>query len=293
MRERLAQHGIRAELVTVRTSGDEGRGAPRAGLAVKGLFTREIDDRLLSGSLDCAVHSLKDLMIALTPGLTVAAFVERADPRDALVTRREGGLDSLPDGASVGTSSVRRRAALLAVRPDLKLVSLRGNVPTRVARVDDGTVDAVVVALAGVSRLGLGDRAVPLDPAVVVPAAGQGTIAVEVRAHDQTTVRAVRALDDASVRVAVTAERAALGKLETGCNVPIGAVCLAGDDGLQLRVTVYAHDGSSVLTTQLPVDSADPAASGAAAADDLLARGAAPLIAAAASAQAEEGSRGP
>lgn len=289
MRARLGEHGITAELVTVRTAGDEGRGAPRAGLAVKGLFTREIDEQLLAGTIDCAVHSLKDLMIALPPGVAIAAFPERADPRDAVVTRDGGGLDSLPAGARVGTSSVRRRAAILALRPDVSIVPLRGNVPTRVRRVDDGTVDAAVVAMAGLTRLGLAERAVPLDPALVVPAAGQGAIAVEARADDEPTLAVLRPLDDASIRVAVTAERAAMGRLETGCNVPIGATCLPAGHEIELRVAVYALDGSTVLTARVPVDPADPAASGAAAADDLLARGAGALIAAAARAQAEEG----
>lgn len=273
----LAARGHDVATVPIRTSGD---GPLRhAGLAVKGLFTKELEEALLESRIDVAVHSLKDLMIRLPPGLVVAAYPERADPRDGLVTVNRSSLEELPRGARVGTSSLRRAAALRAARPDLELVALRGNVPTRVARVDDGMVDGAVLAMAGLERLGLAQRAHPIDPEVLVPAPGQGALALQARARDAATLALLATLDDPEVRRAVEAERAALGELETGCNVPIGAHCRRRADGtLQLRVTVYAAAGGEHLTTTVAIGD-DGVAAGRAAGRALLERGAAELIA--------------
>jgi hydroxymethylbilane synthase len=274
----LAARGVAATLVPIRTGGDDGRTLPGPGVTGKGLFTKEIEDALLAGQVDLAVHSLKDLPTEMPSGLTLAAFPERADVRDALVSRRAGGLEALPARARVGTSSLRRRAALLAARPDLEIVPLRGNVPTRVRRVGAGELDAVVVALAGLTRLGLADGAVPLDPQRHPPAPGQGALAVEVRAGDQRVLDLVRPLDDTGVRTAVVAERAALGALEGGCRAAIGAWCAGEGSGLMLHVRVYPPDGSRRLDASSVVSARDPEAAGLRAADQLLRAGAAELI---------------
>lgn len=274
----LAARGVACDIVVVRTAGDEPR-EPRPGTAVKGLFTKEIEDALLAGDIDVAVHSLKDLAVQVPDGLVVAAFPERADPRDAVVSRSGGSLSELPAGARVGTSSLRRRAAITAFRQDLEIVDLSGNVPTRLKRVDDGTVDAAVVALAGLTRLGLADRAVPLPPEVVTPAPGQGTLALEARAGDSETLALLRALDDPAVRCAAVAERAALGELEGGCNVPIGAHCRVDADGvLRLRVVVYDAAGGPPLEAEVTVSRDAAEAAGRRAAGILLERGAARVI---------------
>lgn len=279
VRELLGRRGVTAEIVIIRTSGDAPGPRP-TGLAVKGLFTKELEEALLGDRVDLAVHSLKDLMVELPEGLVLGAVPERGDPRDALVTRDGCPLERLAAGARVGSSSVRRRAALRAARPDLTVVQLRGNVPTRVRRVEEGRVAAAVLALAGLKRLGLDRHAAPLDPAVFVPAPGQGALAIETRADDRRVRAAVHPLDEPDTRVAVDAERAALAGLGTGCNVPIGAHCRRTGHGLELHVVVWAVDGSRALETRVPVNR-DGAAAGRAAAAELLAQGAGALIAAA------------
>ena len=274
----LARLGTRSELVTVRTSGDEGSARPAQYVEGKGLFTRELEDALLDHRIDAAVHSLKDLGAALPARLELVAYPEREDPRDALVTRSGCALERLPRGARVGTSSLRRIAAIRAARSDLNVVPLRGNVPTRVARVERGELDGAVLALAGLRRLGLVDKAVPLDPTVFVPAPGQGAIAVEIRSDDAVTRAAFQRLDNAEVRVAVEAERAAMAELEGGCRVPLGVVCLGSGGARTLHLRVYALDGSQSLSVQAQVDLANPRASGIEAARRLLAAGAAALI---------------
>ncbi len=276
VQELLAQKGIASELVIIRTSGDVGS-IPKPGLGEtgKGLFTKEIEEALLAGEIDLAVHSLKDLAAEIHRDLTLAAFPEREDPRDALVTATGSTLEELPHRATVGTSSLRRKAALLAARNDLKIVELRGNVPTRVARVGRD-LDGAVLAVAGLRRLGLERRSVVLDPESFPPAPGQGALAIEVRRDDRAALELVASLDDPAVRTAVEAERAALRELEGGCRAAIGAYCseAGSGGGLVLHVTVFAPDGSHSLSVHVPVHPRDPEASGRAAARDLIARGA-------------------
>lgn len=284
-RQLLGARGVAAELVPITTSGDRVGSRPPVGAAVKGLFTKEIEEALRQGRVDVAVHSFKDLLVNPPPGLVVAAVPEREDPRDALVTMGGRGLEDLPSGARVGTSSARRRAAILAQRSDIEVVPLHGNVPTRVRRVEEGTVDAAVLALAGLKRLGLAHHAVPLDPTVVVPAAAQGALAVQARRGDDATLALLAPLDDLEVRAGVEAERAALAGLQADCNVPVGATCLRDGERLTLLVAVYALDGGTALTARVPVDRSDPRSSGARAAADLLGAGAGMLIREAAQAQ--------
>jgi hydroxymethylbilane synthase len=279
VRDLLAARGVTVELITIRTSGDESSGAPPApGTTGKGLFTKEIEDALLDRRIDLAVHSLKDLSAELPGGLTIAAYPEREDPRDALVSVRGGGVTDLPRGARVGTSSLRRRAALLAARGDLDIVTLRGNVPTRVGKVGKDGLEAALLALAGLRRLGLAERAVPLPPDRFPPAPGQGALAIEARADDEPVLSLVRPLDQAAVRHAVEAERGALAELEGGCQAAIGAYCDVGRDGLVLNVVVFAPDGGTVLSARGPVRLDDPAASGRLVARDLMAQGARDLV---------------
>jgi hydroxymethylbilane synthase len=279
VRDLLGARGVRVELITLRTSGDEGSGArPAPGTTGKGLFTKEIEDALLDRRIDLAVHSLKDLSVELPAGLTIAAYPERADPRDALVSTRGGGVSDLPRGARVGTSSLRRRAALLAARGDLDIVPLRGNVPTRLKKVGKDGLDAALLALAGLNRLGLAERAVPLRPDQFPPAPGQGALAIEARVGDQAVLDLLRPLDQPAVRNAVEAERAALAELEGGCQAAIGAYCDSGQDGLILNVRVFAPDGSRALSARGPVDPRDPASGGRMVARDLVSQGARDLV---------------
>jgi hydroxymethylbilane synthase len=278
VRALLSERGVWVDVVVLRTSGDEDRRRPPGpDEAIKGLFTKELEEALLDGRIDAAVHSLKDVAATLPEGLALAAYPERADPRDALVSKLPGGLTGLPAGARVGTSSLRRVAAVRRLRPDVEVVPLRGNVPTRLARVDRGEVDAAVLALAGLRRLGLGAGAIPLEPATFVPAPGQGALAIETRRDDP--VRAtVAALDNPAIRLAVEAERAVMEELEGGCRVPLGAICLPDAGRNRLTACVWSVDGQQALTAQGTIDPRDPRAGGVSVARELLAAGAAALI---------------
>jgi hydroxymethylbilane synthase len=276
----LAQQGIASELVIIRTAGDRRSfPKPQPGETGKGLFAKEIEDALLAGEIDLAVHSLKDLASEIPQGLTLAAFPEREDPRDALVTSQRWTLKTLPRGATLGTSSLRRKAALLAARSDLKIAELRGNVPTRIARVGKD-LDGAVLALAGLKRLGLASTGVPLDPETLPPAPGQGALAIEARCDDRAILALLAPLDDPAVRTSVEAERAALRELEGGCRAAIGAYCTQEGSGgeLILHVKVFAPDGSRSLAAQVAVDRKDPKASGRSVARELISRGARELI---------------
>lgn len=286
VRALLGRRGVGTDLVVIRTSGDEVTGGPPdpprgPATAVKRLFTKEIEQALLEDRIDVAVHSLKDLAAVLPDGLTIAAYPERTDPRDSLVSPAGLRLERLTRGGRVGTASVRRRAALLAARPDLEIVPIRGNVPTRLRRLDADGLDAIVLAAAGLERLRVDARSVPLSPDVVTPAPGQGALAVQCRADDADTLLHLRPLDDARVRAQVEAERAALARLEGGCQAPIGALCAGDDGGLVLDVRVYAPDGSQTLHARTAIDEQAPERGGREAAEHLLREGAGELIAAA------------
>lgn len=242
---RTIHPAMRCQAVVLQTTGDRSDG-PLQQMGGIGLFTSEIEQALLGGQIDLAVHSLKDLPTAATPGLVVAATPPREDPRDALVSRYSS-LDALPYRARVGTSSPRRAAQLRALRRDLEVVPLRGNVDTRIRKVQDGEVDAAILAAAGLLRGGWPDAIARfLDPEVMLPAPGQGALAVQVR-EDDVELRAVAAaLDDPVTRAAVTAERAFLTRLAGGCSLPAGALATVGDE-LHLRVLVASGDGSRIV----------------------------------------------
>lgn len=240
------------EIQVIETSGDRNPQASLRRIGGKGVFTKEIEKELLEGRIDIAVHSLKDLPTEETPGLVLGAFLRREDPRDALVARDGRAFDALPPGAKIGTSSLRRQSQLLARRPDLAVQDLRGNVPTRIAKVTDGRLDAVVVAAAGLARLGLIQAATELlDEAWMLPAPGQGILAIQIRASDRTTADVVRGLDDADSRAEATAERALLSGLGGGCLVPVGGRGLARDGRIVLSGFVGHPSGRPSVRSSL------------------------------------------
>ena len=254
---------LRGEPVTYSTLGDRVTGVALARVGDKGLFTRDLEDALRAGDIDAAVHSLKDLPTEPADGLAVGAVLERADAREALVSRLDAPLDRLPPGARVGTSSVRRRSQLLARRPDLHVTDIRGNVPTRIEKVRQGDYDATLLALAGLARLDLAHAAaeiLPLD--VFLPAPGQGALAVQVRADDARMRRLLAPLDHAPSRLATAAERGVLSALGGGCQAPVGAATRWLDvDLLELSTLVAGYDGDTLLRVfaARPVTSDDDA----------------------------------
>ena len=269
--------GRETELVPLTTTGDELRDVSLAKVGGKGLFVKEIEEALLDGRADVAVHSAKDLPGAETPGLVFAAFPERADPRDALVSRFPA-LGDLPHGARVGTGSVRRSAQLLLARPDLSIVPLRGNVPTRLAKLERESLDAVVLACAGLDRLGLADRiAERIDPHRLVPAVGQGALAIQTRRDDPLAAQ-LAVLSDPATATRVAAERACQARLGADCNVPLGAHALLARDRIALRVRLLDPEDGGVVERTLEGDAREAEAIGARAAEQVLAGGGSALL---------------
>jgi hydroxymethylbilane synthase len=271
--------GRETELVPLTTTGDELSDVSLAKVGGKGLFVKEIEEALLDGRADVAVHSAKDLPGAATPGLVFAAFPERADARDALVSPRAARIDDLPHGARVGTGSVRRSAQLLLARPDLSIAPLRGNVPTRLAKLERESLDAVVLACAGLDRLGLADRiAERIDPLRLVPAVGQGALAIQTRRGDPLAAE-LSALSDPATATRVAAERACQAKLGADCNVPLGAHALLAGDRIALRVRLLDPERGAAIERTLEGDARDAEAIGVRAAEQVLAGGGAALLA--------------
>jgi hydroxymethylbilane synthase len=274
VRGRLAALGVNAEIVIIKTRGDAEVDRPLHELEGKGFFTKEIEDALLARQIDVAVHSLKDLPTQLPAGLALAAVPQRHDPREALV----GGasLRDLPTGARVGTSSLRRVTQVRYLRPDLEVVSLRGNVPTRVRKVEahDG-LDAALLAIAGLERLGLGSKGSVVDPLDVMPAPGQGALGLEIRDDDQATRKALQGLHDPVSAAAVGEERTLLAELGGGCQAPVAAWV----DGRRLYGRVTERDGASQLTASTDLVPKRSGAAGEVVARLLLAAGAASLLA--------------
>lgn len=265
-----AHPGLAVELVEIRTSGDRIQDVPLGPELGQAFFTKEIEDALLGGRVDLAVHSCKDLSTTLPEGLTLGAVPVREDPHDALVS--EGPtLSALPAGARVGTSSPRRKGFLAHARPDLVIQDQRGNVPTRLRAVDEGRADAVVLAVAGLRRLGLGDRITEiLDPDVLLPAAAQGALAVQIRTDDAVTADAVAVLEDPRTRAEVTAERACLRTLQAGCQAPVGA--LARLDGAELVLYAAVVGPGGIARARAAGSAQEAAALGASAAAELVAQ---------------------
>ena len=284
---RAAGHEVVIEII--RTLGDAMQHVPFAQVGDgtrdgKGMFTKEIEEALHDGRIDLAVHSLKDLPTELAEPFTIAAIPERVDPRDAFVSVRYESFEALPHQARIGTSSLRRQAQLRAQRPDVQCLEFRGNVDTRLRKLAEGQVDAIILASAGLERLGLTQhRRECFSPLVLCPAAGQGALGIECRAGDEPTLAALAFLNHEPTRYAVTAERAALAALGGGCQVPIGIHCFPagesqGQQTYSVAAAVAAPDGSQVLRVVLDRQSGDPVALGRFIADKLLAQGAARLL---------------
>lgn len=273
-RLRALHTGLNVEIRRITTMGDKILDVPLAKIGGKGLFTKELENAMLDGTIDLAVHSLKDMPTQLPEGLVLAAITEREEPYDALVSPRFKTLAALPQGAIVGTSSLRRQAQLLAVRPDLQVRSLRGNVDTRLSRVEDGTFDAIILAAAGLKRLGFGDKITQiLPPSVSLPAVGQGALAIEARADDTFTQALLQELDHEETRLAVTAERAFLRTVEGGCQVPVGVHAALDGDGLRIEALIAALDGQTVLRDVITGASGQADALGRELAERMLAAG--------------------
>lgn len=279
----LMERGVDSELKTYRTIGDKRLDEPLSAIGAKGLFTKELELDLVHGRVNCCVHSLKDLPTDSPPGLEIGAILPREDPRDVLVVNSVVGatrLEELPPGCRVGTSSLRRRAQLHALRQDLEVVELRGNVPTRIRKVDDGHVHAAILAAAGLNRLGVSQEiASYLEPPTWLPAAGQGAIAIQIRADDAATRAIVDPLADADTTIATRAERAFLGALEGGCQVPIGALVTGHGSDRALHGFIGTVDGRRVLRGVLPLDAGEPELTGVRLANDLRHRGASDILA--------------
>ncbi|RJR17648.1 MAG: hydroxymethylbilane synthase [Desulfobacteraceae bacterium] len=254
---------LRVELVSIKTLGDKILDVPLSKVGGKGLFVKEIEDALLQGAIDLAVHSMKDVPAELPQGLSLAAFPEREDPRDAVISAGNLDIVDLPRGARVGTSSLRRIAQLLRMRKDLSIVSLRGNVDTRIRRLENGELDAIVLASAGLRRLGYSMRISSLlDKELFLPAVGQGALGIEVRRDDRFAVEAVAFLNHETTECAVRAERAFLSELEGGCQVPIACHAEVHGDAVRICGMVAELDGSRVIKDELTVERALPESGG-------------------------------
>ncbi len=271
--------GAQVEVSVIRTSGDRLAQVALADFGGKALFVKEIEEALLSGQVDVGVHSLKDLPSVLPDGLALAAFPPREDPRDVLVTRTGSGWSALPAGAPVGTSSLRRRALVLAHRPDLRAEPIRGNVETRLDKLAAGSYDALVLASAGLKRLGLEPpHLTVLEPEAFVPAVGQGLLAVEARQADRELLELLGGLDDTRSRFEASAERAFLARLGAGCHTPVAGHARLAGSVLTLTGVVASLDGVTLLRATASGPAATAEQLGTALADDLLAKGAKALL---------------
>ena len=266
--------GTETRIEVIKTSGDKIQDVPLAQVGGKGLFTKEIDEALLGGAIDLAVHSMKDVPTELPAGLTIAAIPEREEPRDALIGCT---LEELKDGTRIGTSSLRRSSQLLAFNPRLSVEMLRGNVDTRLRKLDEGQFDAIVLAAAGLRRLGWQDRIRELIPVeIMCPSVGQGALAIETRNDGGAAHDLVRKLDHADTRIAVTAERAMLQKLGGGCQVPIGGYAFFKNGIVQMRAIVASPDGTRVVRAELT--GVDPVRTGTTLGRNLLEQGAEDIL---------------
>jgi hydroxymethylbilane synthase len=279
----LSARDIVSELVTFKTTGDKKLDEPLSEIGAKGLFTRELETALQKGKVDCCVHSLKDLPTTMPDGLEIVAQLEREDPRDAVVINKAieaEGLDDLPAGSRVGTSSLRRRAQLLSLRGDLEVAELRGNVPTRLKKLDGGQVHAAILAAAGLIRLDARNRIRKfLDAPEWLPAAGQGAIAIQIRSDDDRMRAMLAPLDHAPTSLATRAERSFLASLEGGCQVPIGALAVQRGNTAILYGMLADISGRQILRGEREIDLMNPEAAGVALAEDIRSRGGNTLLA--------------
>ncbi len=268
----LRDRGQKVEIEIIKTTGDKITEVALAKVGTKGMFTKEIEEALAEGRVDLAVHSLKDLPTEVSVGFEIAAITQRENPRDVFCSRKYKSIDELPHGARIGTSSLRRQAQLKAVRPDLEIHPLRGNVDTRLRKLEAGEYDAVILAAAGLNRLGKTELVRQVISAeIMCPAAGQGALAIEIRANDSGTRQLLAFLDDTTARATTTCERALLNKLGGGCQVPIGAFAEVRDGRLHLDAIVARPDGTKLLRESQ--DGGDPVRLGETVGEALLRRG--------------------
>jgi hydroxymethylbilane synthase len=276
---RAAHPGITIEIIGMSTQGDKILDTPLAKIGGKGLFVKELEQRMLDGSADIAVHSMKDVPVELPEGLHLAVIMQREDPRDAFVSNDRERLEDLPEGARVGTSSLRRQCQLADRRPDLEILPLRGNVNTRLRKLDEGEYDAVILAAAGLVRLGFGERIrgrIALEDSL--PAIGQGAVGIECRADDARINALLEPLNHPHTATCVHAERAFNARLQGGCQVPIGGHAVLTGDELYLRGLVGTVDGSEIVRGEIRGPAAQAQALGQALAEDLLAHGAEAIL---------------
>jgi hydroxymethylbilane synthase len=271
--------GLPVELKIIKTTGDKILDVPLAKVGGKGLFTKEIEVELLAGTVDLAVHSMKDVPTELPEGCIMAATPERVDPRDVIVSGAGYDLDSLPQGARLGTSSLRRRSQVLALRPDLEIVDVRGNLDTRMRKAEDGEVDAVILASAGITRMGWADRITHyISPEQMVPAVGQGAIGIEIRDDDPFMAEVCEQLTHGETFTCVTAERVVMRQLEGGCQVPIGAYARIEGDVLVMDAIVGTVEGDTILRHRLEGSPEEPVILGMRMVAALLDMGAAEIL---------------
>jgi len=272
---RQAHPGLQVELVRMSTQGDKILDTPLAKIGGKGLFVKELEQGMLEGQADVAVHSMKDVPVELPKGLHLAVILEREDPRDAFVSNRYTTIDKLPEGSVVGTSSLRRQCQIAESRPDLKIAPLRGNVNTRLRKLDEGEFDAVVLAAAGLKRLGFIKRiACSLTPDQSLPAIGQGAIGIECRADDDWVNRLIAPLHHEETAICVQAERAMNNRLMGGCQVPIAGHAILNHDRLHMRGLVGEPDGSRIMRAEISGPASEAASLGTELAENLLGQGA-------------------
>ncbi len=272
--------GLDVELLTMTTQGDKILDTPLAKVGGKGLFVKELELGMLEGRADLAVHSMKDVPVEFPDGLGLAAILPREDPRDTLISNRFSSIDELPRGARVGTSSLRRQCQLNARRPDLEILDLRGNVNTRLKKLDDGEYDAILLAAAGVKRMGWEERITELlEPEQFIPAIGQGAIGIEIRLDDDRVRGLVGELNDQQTAIRITAERALNEALQGGCQVPIAGYSEISHGVILLRALVGRPDGSELVQGVISGKPEDAAELGQVLADDLLSRGAREILA--------------
>jgi len=279
VRRELERRGLACEVVIIKTSGDRIQDVPVAQIGRKGVFIKELEDALLEAKIDLAVHSMKDVPTETPAGLAFAAICRRHDPSDVLISRTDAGLRELRAGARVGTSSVRRQAQLRRLRPDLEFAELRGNVETRLRKLESGAYDAVVLAKAGMDRLGLTHKITEvIATEVCLPAVGQGAVGIEAREADERVRAAVGPLNHPETRTAVAAERALLAYLEGGCQVPLGALATVAGVKLTLEGCVVSPDGREIVRDRVEGNSAEPEQAGRRLGEILMAKGAGRIL---------------
>ena len=266
--------GLEVEMKLMTTKGDKILDAPLAKIGGKGLFTKELEQEMLEGGIDLAVHSLKDMPTEVPEGLVIAAITKRADPGDAVVSLKYGHFADLPQGAKVGTSSLRRKAQLLHARPDLNIQDLRGNVNTRLRKLEEENFDAIVLAVAGLTRLGFKDRIAEVMPReIMLPAVGQGALAIEARGDDAEILETISFLNDEDMVACAKGERAFLAKVEGGCQVPVGVYGSVEQDELQLEAVIASLDGARLYRDRLTGNKSEAEELGGELAEKLLAAG--------------------